>query len=143
VDRRLLCLWVGLMGCATPPTPGPAAAVPPRSPADACAVMRDYFARRGHFSVSPQDMTAGCHMRITAEAWRSDDFARYLGHAGFQPDPGHRGDPIFPSSSWLTPTTRCTLVEIPNHDEHGRRARPVDNLLGEATVDYKIDCEPD
>src|SRR4029077_1431052 len=133
---------VGWMICASqPPLQKLSAAELPRTTAESCAAIRGYFARYGHYSVSPTDMSAGCYMRITAEAWRSGPFNQYLMESGWQRDTSGETAAVPTNFTWLTPSTRCTIEEIPNYDRLFV-SRALDRFTGEAMLDYKINCYP-
>jgi hypothetical protein len=143
-------------GCATTP-PAPNISQPPASTREACDSIRYFFERFGARSVAPREVTTECHLRITAGDFRGGQLRDYLEKTAWKRDPNYGKGAVPHEFAYETPSTRCTIEEIPNYNNGGKvqtgvgvsGGGGVSSTFGlgmsvgsraETNRDYKIDC---
>jgi hypothetical protein len=128
------------------------AAVPPATTQEACAQVRDFFAKHDAPLSSPIDMSAGCHFHVTTPSNLSRSLGKKLETSGWKKEDSSK-------VAWGTPATRCTVEATEVRDTgspvHGSIGVSGGTHIGtgfgigigvgspvESTYDYKIDCLP-
>jgi hypothetical protein len=157
--RALVCaIILGMLwGCrAHEPV---VASPPPATTQEACQQVRDFFKKFNARSVSPEDMSTGCHMRIASDERPSEPLDRQLQASGWTRTPGYARGAVPSDVSYETPGTRCTILKLAHYSSGGSLHGGIGVSGGshsgagvgvgvgigsgmEMNIDYKIDCMP-
>jgi hypothetical protein len=135
-------------------------AAPPTSTQDACRQIRDFFKEYHAISDAPEEMSAGCHMNISAGERIGGKLDRHLQAHGWTRDPAYSKGAAPSEAAYATPSTRCTILQLHASGSGGGSVSGGVGIGGgsqfstgfgiglgigsdSATrVNYKIDCTP-
>jgi hypothetical protein len=88
-------------------------ATAPRTTQEACQQIRDFFKTTYHAtSDASQEMSAGCHMQISASNKASQPLDRHLAAHSWTRDPAYNWDTVPSIVAYATPSTRCSITKL-------------------------------